>query len=881
VGKCDLAQHACVYSAKDADGDGHATNLCKSTDGTPIVLGDDCDDSAKGTFPGAWDGPVGDGNPDRCDGLDENCNGTPDDGKLKDGSTCTCTPGDTQKCAQDGGGQPITFPATDAQGNPLGKYCKLGKRTCGSDGKWAACVGAVAPLPADLCDGLDENCNGKVDKDDTVPPVGQITYTFDGDLDNHAQSGEKDAKASACPGKPPATCPAYYKGTCDPGAQWRTGTFPLDDCNDDDPNSYPGAQEKCNGKDDDCNGQVDDAATDAKTWVFDYDGDHYGDIDIAPVKSCQAPTTVPASCTAALAALPSGYCAGLPVEGSAPVCPPAPCAASMWVTGYPATDCKDNPGGGSSAQGNKPQLVHPGGTDLCNGLDYACQGTPDIGCGCAPIGDAKPCGDTQTCNAGTKTCNAGGTWDSCSGGDPQQRLDYCLDKDTDGFCDLTSCISQACPGDAPVAMGWKEKSLCLPAPDCNDADPTTFPSSLDTCNGDGVDHNCNGVSNLPGAGDCDCIGQGPNKQTQVDCKPQVGYYPPSASPGNPAAGTPGYVKGSALTGVCKWGVATCDPTGHLGTCSNAVPGQSTEQCNGDGSDYNCNGVKNTTIPGDCGCVNGATQACGVCGLGSQTCVGGTWGSCADPGYSTYCEDKDKDMYCNLANCSVSACPNSPEVLAGSLRPKANCNVATDCNDTLSTAHPGAQELCGDGINENCDAMGQDSDTIAYMSIGIGGACDNGQLGSCNKPGNVVCSMTGGTTAACNAGDWSDKATFWSGGAGTNVTSPVHGSFDTDCNGKTDVVPRPFGSQIAPWADSACSQASNAYLFHCTPNVTSTFIVLCNWTTYDSTKQTAPATMIGQTPFTGTPIVPTCGQQQLQVLCITGNTTVTPYLQDCH
>src|SRR5437763_1135305 len=78
-------------------------------------------------------------------------------------ATCSCTPNDVRKCSQDAGGQPITFPGFDGNGNPLGKYCKLGKETCTANGQWGPCIGAVGPLPADLCDGLDENCNGKVD----------------------------------------------------------------------------------------------------------------------------------------------------------------------------------------------------------------------------------------------------------------------------------------------------------------------------------------------------------------------------------------------------------------------------------------------------------------------------------------------------------------------------------------------------------------------------------------------------------------------------------------------------------------------------------------------------------------------------------------------
>ena len=65
TGQCDASRHACTYFAKDGDGDGHSTSQCKASDGTPIVLGDDCDDTDREIFPGAWDGPMGESHSDR------------------------------------------------------------------------------------------------------------------------------------------------------------------------------------------------------------------------------------------------------------------------------------------------------------------------------------------------------------------------------------------------------------------------------------------------------------------------------------------------------------------------------------------------------------------------------------------------------------------------------------------------------------------------------------------------------------------------------------------------------------------------------------------------------------------------------------------------
>jgi len=62
------------------------------------------------------------------------------------------------------------------------------------------------------------------------------------------------------------------------------------DCDDDNPDAYPGAPEACDGVDLNCDGLVDQAdATDATTWYTDADGDGQGD-DATATVACEAPT---------------------------------------------------------------------------------------------------------------------------------------------------------------------------------------------------------------------------------------------------------------------------------------------------------------------------------------------------------------------------------------------------------------------------------------------------------------------------------------------------------------------------------------------------------------------------------------------------------------
>jgi hypothetical protein len=74
------------------------------------------------------------------------------------GHCVVCIPGDTQSCYSGPGG-------TDGVG-----VCRAGTQACRSDGSgFDACAGEVLPSP-EMCNGLDDNCDGMVDVG--VPGVG-------------------------------------------------------------------------------------------------------------------------------------------------------------------------------------------------------------------------------------------------------------------------------------------------------------------------------------------------------------------------------------------------------------------------------------------------------------------------------------------------------------------------------------------------------------------------------------------------------------------------------------------------------------------------------------------------------------------------------------
>ena len=117
----------------------------------------------------------------------------------------------------------------------------------------------IHPGAFEVCNGLDDNCNRRVDE---YLPVD--IFNRDADADGY---GTPAGALVAC------SQPAGYVGN----------NF---DCNDDDPNIRPGATEICNGVDDNCNGSVDEGVQ--NTYYKDSDRDSYGNPQIT-IYACSLP----------------------------------------------------------------------------------------------------------------------------------------------------------------------------------------------------------------------------------------------------------------------------------------------------------------------------------------------------------------------------------------------------------------------------------------------------------------------------------------------------------------------------------------------------------------------------------------------------------------
>ncbi len=331
------------YADGDADGYGDAgvsRGACSQPSGY-VADNTDCNDGRADAHPGAneW-----------CDGVDNDCDGSTDEADAIDVSTWYAD-GDG-----DGWGVSGTSVATC---NPPPSFV-IDSGDC-NDGD-----SAIFPGADEWCDGVDNDCDGATDEEDALDPS---TWYADGDGDGY---GDAASTATAC------TAPRGY------GAD-------ATDCDDGDPATFPGADERCDGVDTDCDGVLDeDDALDAPSWYLDGDGDGYG-LDASAVVACTAP---------------SGH------EAS-------------------GGDCDDSDPG-----------VHPGATETCDAVDSDCDGSATIG---AVDGD---------------------TWYS--------------DTDGDGWGD---------PG-SPVVDCTQPGGTVVDATDCDDSDPAVFPGADEYCNG--YDDDCDG-----------------------------------------------------------------------------------------------------------------------------------------------------------------------------------------------------------------------------------------------------------------------------------------------------------------------------------------------------------------------------------------------------
>jgi hypothetical protein len=483
VDEDDAIDAATWYADADADGYGDASvsvTTCGQGDGW-VEDDSDCDDSDPEVNPSA---------DERCNGVDDDCDGAVDEDDAVDASAvypdadgdgygdaeakgiacCACPSGYVTDSSDCDDADASIHPGADERCDGVDDDCdgtvdeddaidattwyadadsdgygdaSVSLTTCLAASGWVLddtdcddSDASVHPGADEHCDGVDDDCDGVVDEEDALDTIDQYE-DIDGDGFGGALAGSWCALASG---------------------------YVLDhsDCDDRDATVYPGADEHCDGTDDDCNGTVDDDyAIDATTWHADADSDGYGDASVS-VTTCLA--------------------------------------ASGWV--LDDTDCDDS-----------DAAVHPGADEYCNGVDDDCDGIVDeddavdtrtvyedgdgdgfgdmddpglpcCGCPSGYVSDHSDCDDADAsihpgadeyCDAVDSDCD--GLSDD---GDEVDAATWYADGDLDGYGDALETTT-ACS---------EPSGYCDDSSDCDDDDPDVNPAASEACNG--IDDDCDG-----------------------------------------------------------------------------------------------------------------------------------------------------------------------------------------------------------------------------------------------------------------------------------------------------------------------------------------------------------------------------------------------------
>jgi hypothetical protein len=470
-----------------------------------------------------------------CDGLDNDCDGTADDGFAdtdKDGAAdCVDPDDDNDEVKDELDNCPLDSNPTqyDLDLDNLGDACDPDDDGDGDpDELDCAPKEKLAHHGAyEVCDGTDNNCNNQVDEGFADNDLDAMANCVDPDDDNDGDLDESDCKpfnANVYNGAKEA-CDAL-DNDCDEeidedfedlDGDGEADCIDVDTDNDDDPDKedcaplnpkiYHKANEVCDGLDNNCNNQVDegwpDFDQDGLANCIDPDDDNDGDIDetdCAPLDATMSSNSVE-------------ICDGIDNN-----CNNKVDEGYLNYDGDGEADCIDN----DDDNDGDPDVVdcnpfnnkiHHGAVEVCDGHDNDCNSVPDdegakgcsvfykdkdddgwgmtnkFQCICGPQGEytaTQPgdCDDsTWSINPdGTEVCN--NQDDDCDGKKDNDGAlgceNYFVDFDGDGW-----------GSQVPTCLCWANAMYTTKnGGDCDETKPAINPGAQETC--DGIDNNCNG-----------------------------------------------------------------------------------------------------------------------------------------------------------------------------------------------------------------------------------------------------------------------------------------------------------------------------------------------------------------------------------------------------
>jgi hypothetical protein len=468
AGDCNDADPAWVPGALEDDCSDPADYNCDGfssfvdSDGDGWAGCEDCDDTRAVVSPGA---------PELCDGVDDDCDGVLDED----------LPGRPWYADADGDGWGDPALSISACGRPDG---------FSADGTDCDDADPVRhPDASELCDGVDDDCDGTVDEED---PFGSDRWYADADGDGF---GDPDDWAASC---------TAVEGRLADGT----------DCDDTDPAVSPIAAEHCDGIDENCNGTLDDGAAERTTWYADTDGDGYGDA-ARTLDACVMPPGYAAAATdcddADATVHPDGIercgggdedCDGLLDEAGATGGPAwyADGDGDGWGDASDSITACTEPAGYVASAGDcddADAAFHPGAFEIdCDDPnDYNCDGST----GYADVDRdgweaCEDCDDSAAAINPTAAEICDAIDDDCDGTidlGATDGTDWWPDADADGYGDASRALV-ACVGPG----GWIGVG-----DDCDDADAAVNPAATEAC-GTAYDDDCDGVANGEGADGC-------------------------------------------------------------------------------------------------------------------------------------------------------------------------------------------------------------------------------------------------------------------------------------------------------------------------------------------------------------------------------------------